>query len=39
MPVEGKFTGAQVREAIRGRVLAEASFSGGYTLNPALTKS
>lgn len=39
VPVEGKFTGAQVREAIKGRVLAEASFSGGYTLNPALTKS
>ena len=39
VPVDGKFTGAQVREAIKGHVLAQASFSGSYTLNPALTKS
>ena len=39
VPVEGKFTGAQVRDAIKGHVLAQASFSGSYTLNPALTKS
>lgn len=39
VPVEGKFTGAQVREAVKGHVLAQASFSGSYTLNPALTKS
>jgi Raf kinase inhibitor-like YbhB/YbcL family protein len=32
----GSFTGAQVREAMRGHVLAEASIVGTYTLNPAL---
>ncbi|MGA0609369.1 YbhB/YbcL family Raf kinase inhibitor-like protein [Caldimonas sp. KR1-144] len=36
LPVEGSFTGAQVREALRGHVLAEASFSGTYTLNSRL---
>ena len=36
LPVEGAFTGAQVREAMRGHVLAEASFSGAYTLNKRL---
>lgn len=36
VPVEGKFTGQQVREAIRGHVLAEASLTGIYTLNPAV---
>lgn len=39
VPVEGKFTGSEVREAIQGHILAQASFSGGYTLNSALTKS
>ncbi len=38
VPVEGKFTGQQVRDAIRGHVLDEASIVGTYTLNPALTK-
>jgi Raf kinase inhibitor-like YbhB/YbcL family protein len=33
LPVEGTFTGAQVREAMRGHVLGEATFSGTYTLN------
>lgn len=37
LPVEGAFTGAQVREALRGHVLAEASFSGTYTLNKRLS--
>lgn len=36
--VDGKFTGQQVRDAIRGHVLAEASIMGTYTLNPALAK-
>lgn len=36
LPVEGAFTGAQVRRALAGRVLAEATFSGTYTLNPRL---
>lgn len=38
VPVEGKFTGPQVREAIRGHILDEAKLTGTYTLNPALTK-
>ena len=36
LPVEAAFTGAQVRAALAGRVLAEATFSGTYTLNPRL---
>jgi hypothetical protein len=36
LPVEGDFTGARVRAALAGRVLAEATFSGTYTLNPRL---
>jgi len=36
LPVEGVFTGAQVREKLAGRVLAEATFSGTYTLNKRL---
>jgi len=34
--VEGAFTGAQVREAIAGKVLSEATHSGTYTLNRRL---
>ena len=34
--VEGRFTGPEVRAAIEGHVLAQASISGTYTLNPAL---
>lgn len=37
-PVEGRFTGAQVREAIYDHVLAEATHSGTYTLNRRLLK-
>ncbi|MES2101546.1 MAG: YbhB/YbcL family Raf kinase inhibitor-like protein [Pseudomonadota bacterium] len=33
VPVEGKFTGPQVREAIYPHILAEATHSGTYTLN------
>lgn len=36
LAVEGEFTGAQVREALRGHVLAEAAWSGSYTLNARL---
>jgi phosphatidylethanolamine-binding protein (PEBP) family uncharacterized protein len=39
LPVEGRFTGAQVREKLAGRVLAEATFSGTYTLNARLLNS
>jgi Raf kinase inhibitor-like YbhB/YbcL family protein len=35
-PVEGSFTGAQVREAIEGHVLAQASLTGTYSLNARL---
>ena len=33
-PVAGRFGGQEVREAIAGHVLAEASITGTYTLNP-----
>lgn len=35
-PVEGAFTGAQVRAALAGHVLGSASFVGTYTLNRRL---
>ena len=35
-PVEGRFTGQQVRSAIYPHVLAEATHSGTYTLNKRL---
>lgn len=34
--LEGAFTGAQAREAMRGHVLAEAAVVGVYALNPAV---
>jgi len=37
VPVQGNFTGPQVRQAIAGHILAEASLSGMYTLNPAVS--
>jgi Raf kinase inhibitor-like YbhB/YbcL family protein len=36
LPLEGDFTGLQVRQALAGHVLGEATFSGTYTLNPRL---
>lgn len=36
MPGEGKFTGQQIREAIKGHIMAQASVMATYTLNPAL---
>ena len=36
LPAEGKLTGAAIREALRGHILAEACLTGTYTLNPAL---
>jgi Raf kinase inhibitor-like YbhB/YbcL family protein len=36
LAVDGAFTGAQARVAMRGRVLAQASITGVYTLNPAV---
>jgi len=38
VPVEGKFTGTDVRRAIEGHVLAQASITGTYALNPKLVK-
>jgi Raf kinase inhibitor-like YbhB/YbcL family protein len=39
LAVDGKFTGAQVRAALAGHVLAEAQWTGTYTLNKRLTGS
>jgi Raf kinase inhibitor-like YbhB/YbcL family protein len=36
LPLEGEFTGEQVRAAIAGHVLGEATFSGTYTLHRRL---
>ena len=36
LPVEGAFTGAQVREALKRCMLGAATFSGTYTLNGRL---
>lgn len=36
LPVDGVFTGQQVRAALAGHVLGEATFSGTYTLNKRL---
>lgn len=36
VPVEGAFTGQEVRDAIAGHVLAEARVVGTYTQNPRL---
>ena len=36
LPFEGRFTGADVIKEIQGHILAEASITGLYTLNPRL---
>ncbi|MGB3288185.1 MAG: YbhB/YbcL family Raf kinase inhibitor-like protein [Burkholderiaceae bacterium] len=36
LPFEGRFTGSDVINAIQGHVLAQASITGLYTLNPRL---
>ncbi len=36
LDVEGTFNGKQVLSAIQGKILAQASVTGMYTLNPAL---
>jgi len=36
LDVEGAFTGHDVRDAMQGHVLAEASIEGTYTQNPRL---
>lgn len=37
LAVEGHFTGADVQAALKGHVLAEASLTGTYSLNPKLS--
>ena len=37
LPVEGKFGGQQVRDAMQGHILAQASLTGMYSLNPSVT--
>jgi Raf kinase inhibitor-like YbhB/YbcL family protein len=39
LPLEGVFTGPDVRQQLAGRVLGEATFSGTYTLNQRLLDS
>jgi Raf kinase inhibitor-like YbhB/YbcL family protein len=34
---DGNFTGPQIRDAIKGHVLAEARLTGLYALNPAVS--
>lgn len=36
LPLEGRFGGPEVRAALQGHILAEASLSGTYTLNARL---
>jgi hypothetical protein len=36
LPLDGRFTGADVRKAIGGHVLASHAITGTYTLNPRL---
>lgn len=38
LPIEGVFTGQQVRQALAGHVLGEATLSGTYTLNQRLLR-
>ncbi len=38
LPLSGKFTGAEVEEAMQGHILGQASLHGTYTLNPDLLK-
>lgn len=38
LPVSGRFGGPEARAAMHGHILAEASLTGIYTLNPALAK-
>ena len=36
LPLEGRFSGAEVRAAMHGHILAQASLTATYTLNPKL---
>lgn len=37
LPLQGRFGGPEVRAAMQGHILAEASLTGTYTLNPSLS--
>lgn len=37
LPVTGRFSGADLRQAMEGHILAQAQLTGTYSLNPALT--
>jgi len=39
LDIDGKLTGQQLRAAMQGHILAEASLTGTYTLNPLLNLS
>lgn len=39
IPVEGHFTGHQVRDAIKGHILDQAQIVGKYSLNPSVVKA
>jgi len=36
LPLTGRFGGPEARAAMQGHILAEASLTGSYTLNPKL---
>lgn len=38
LPIQGKFTGPQVIDAMQDHIIAKASITGNYTLNPRLHK-
>ena len=38
LPLEGRFGGPEVRTALQGHILAQASLTGTHTRNPALLK-
>ena len=39
LPLKGNFNGRDVKEAMKGHILASASTVGTYTLNPKLIKN
>ena len=39
LPLKGNFNGRDVKEAMKGHILASASTVGTYTLNPKLLKN
>jgi len=39
LPLKGNFNGRDVKEAMKGHILASTSTVGTYTLNPKLLKN